>query len=54
MDVRAGDPVFSEERDELVAMLIDDVMGLVECQFWDDMKDSELEDWYTWSTMADS
>jgi hypothetical protein len=54
MDVRAGDPVFSEERDELVAMLIDDVMDLVECQFWDEMKDSELEDWYTWSTLADS
>ncbi len=54
MDVRAGDPVFSEERDELVAMLIDDVMDLVECQFWDEMKDSELEDWYTWSTLGDS
>ena len=54
MDVRAGDPVFSEERDELVVMLIDDVMDLVECQFWDEMKDSELEDWYTWSTLADS
>ncbi|MEJ2285346.1 MAG: hypothetical protein P8X85_17335 [Desulfobacterales bacterium] len=53
MDVRAGDPVFSEEKDELVAMLIDDVMDLVECQFWDEMKDSELEDWYTWSTLAD-
>jgi hypothetical protein len=54
MDVRAGDPVFSEEKDELVAMLIDDVMDLVECQFWDEMKDSELEDWYTWSTLAES
>jgi hypothetical protein len=54
MDVRAGDPVFSEERDELLAMLIDDIMDLVECQFWDEMKDSELEDWYTWSTLADS
>ena len=54
MDVRAGDPVFSEERDEMVAILIDDVMDLVECQFWDEMKDSELEDWYTWSTLADS
>ena len=54
MEVREGDPVFSEERDELVAMLIDDVMNLVECQFWDEMKDSELEDWHTWSTLADS
>jgi hypothetical protein len=54
MDVRAGDPVFSEERDDLVAMLIDDVMDLVECQLWDEMKDGELEDWYTWSTLADS
>lgn len=54
MDLRAEDPVFSEEKDELVAMLIEDVMDLAECQFWDEMKDSELEDWYTWSTLADS
>ena len=54
MDVREEGSVFSEEKDELVAMLIDDVMDLVECQFWDEMKDSELEDWYTWSTFADS
>ena len=53
MDVRAEGPVFSEEKDELVAMLIEDVMDLVDCQFWDDMKDAELEDWYTWSTYAD-
>ena len=53
MDLRAEDPVFSEEKDELVAMLIEDVMDLVECQYWDEMKDSELEDWYTWSTLAD-
>ena len=54
MDVREEGPVFSEEKDELLAMLIEDVMDLVECQFWDEMKDSELEDWYTWSTLADS
>jgi hypothetical protein len=54
MDLRAMDPVFSEQRDELVAMLIEDVMDLVDCQFWDEMNDSELEDWYTWSTLADS
>ena len=53
MDLRAEDPVFSEEKDELVVMLIEDVMDLVECQYWDEMKDSELEDWYTWSTLAD-
>ena len=53
MDLRAEDPVFSEEKDELVAMLIEDVMDLAECQFWDKMKYSELEDWYTWSTLAD-
>ncbi len=53
MDMRAEGPVFSEEKDELTAMLIEDVMDLVECQFWDEMKDSELEDWYTWSTLAD-
>lgn len=54
MDLRAKGPVFSEEKDELVAMLIEDVMDLVECQFWDEMKDSDLEDWYTWSTLTDS
>ena len=54
MDVRGENPVFSEERDELVAMLIEDVMDLVDCQFWDEMKDTELEDWYTWSTYADN
>jgi hypothetical protein len=54
MDVRADGPVFSEDRDELVEMLIEDVMDLVDCQLWDEMKDTELEDWYTWSTYADS
>ena len=54
MDVRAEGPVFSEDRDELVEMLIEDVMDLVDCQLWDEMKDAELEDWYTWSTYADS
>ena len=47
MDLRAEGPVFSEEKDELVAMLIEDVMDFAECQFWDEMQDSELEDWYT-------
>ncbi|MEE4606650.1 MAG: hypothetical protein V2J65_35585, partial [Desulfobacteraceae bacterium] len=50
MDVRAEGPIFSEDRDELVTMLIEDVMDLVDCQLWDEMKDTELEDWYTWST----
>jgi hypothetical protein len=54
MDVRAEGPVFDEDKDELTAMLIEDVMDLVDCQFWDEMKDSELEDWYTWSTYADN
>jgi hypothetical protein len=54
MDVRAEGPIFSEDRDELVTMLIEDVMDLVDCQLWDEMKDTELEDWYTWSTYADS
>ena len=44
---------FSEEKDELVAILIEDVMDFVDCQSWDEMKDTELEDWYTWSTYAD-
>jgi len=54
MDVRDGVPVFSEEKDELVAMLIEDVMDLVDLQDWDEMKDAELEEWYTWSTYADN
>jgi len=54
MDVREGVPVFSEEKDELVAMLIEDVMDLVDLQDWDEMKDVELEEWYTWSTYTDS
>jgi hypothetical protein len=54
MDVRGENPVFSEERDELVAMLIEDVMDFSDCQFWDEMENIELEDWYTWSTFSDS
>jgi hypothetical protein len=54
LDVRGENPVFSEERAELVAMLIEDVMDLVDCQLWYEMKDGELEDWYAWSTYADS
>ena len=54
MDVRGDAPVFSEEKDELVAMLIEDVMDLVDCQDWDQMKDAELEEWHTWSTYTDS
>ena len=54
MDVRAEGPVFDENRDELTAMLIEDVMDLVDCQLWNEMKDSELEDWDTWSTYADN
>jgi hypothetical protein len=47
MDLRSEGPVFSEEKDELVAMLIEGGMDFVKCQFWDKIKDSELEDWYT-------
>ena len=54
MDVRGEKPVFSEDRDELVAMLIEDVMDFSDCQFWDEMEYTELEDWYTWSTLTDS
>jgi hypothetical protein len=54
MDVRGENPVFSEDKDELLAILIEDVMDLVDCQLWDEMKDSDLEDWYTWSTYGDS
>ena len=53
MDVRGENPVFSEERDELVAMLIEDVMDFSDCQFWDEMEYTELEGWYTWRTFTD-
>jgi hypothetical protein len=53
MDVGEGVSVFSEEKNELVAMLIEDVMDLADCQVWDEMKDTELEEWYTWSTYTD-
>ena len=54
MDVREGVPVFNEDKDELVTMLIDDVMDLVDCQVWEEMNDTDLEEWYTWSTYTDS
>ena len=54
MDVRGENPVFSEDREELVVMLIEDVMDLLDCQYWDEMEDAELEDWHTWSTFVDS
>ena len=54
MDVRDEAPVFSEEKDELVAMLIEDVMDIMDCQFWDKMKDTELEEWYDWHNLADT
>lgn len=54
MDVREGVPVFNEEKDELVEMLIDDVMDLADCQVWEEMNDKELQEWYTWSTVTDS
>jgi hypothetical protein len=54
MDVRGENPVFSQEKDELVAMLIEDVMDFSDCQYWDEMEYTELEDWYAWSTFADS
>lgn len=53
MDVRRELSVFSEDRDELVGMLIEDVMNLVDCQLWEEMTDTELEEWYTWNTYAD-
>ena len=54
MDVRGENLVFSEERDERVAMVIEDVVDFSDCQFWDDMEHTELKDWYAWSTFTDS
>jgi hypothetical protein len=54
MDVGREEPVFSEEKNELVAMLIEDVMDLADCQLWDEMNDTELEEWYAWSSYTDS
>ena len=45
-------PIYNFEIPYNRAMI--DVMDFVDCQFWDEMKYTELEDWYTWSTYADS
>ena len=41
-------PTFSEDFDELEQLLIDDIIRDVECQLWEEMSDSELEEWYLW------
>jgi hypothetical protein len=53
MNVREEGPVFNEDRDELEAILVDDVMDIVECNTWEDMSDTELEEWYNWHLFAD-
>ena len=53
MDVQAEGPVFNEDRDELEAILIDDVIDIVECKTWEEMSDTELEEWYNWHLFAD-
>ena len=53
MNVREEGPVFNEDRDELEAILVDDVMDIVECNPWEDMSDTELEEWYNWHLFAD-
>lgn len=47
-EARKEGPVYSEDRDELESILIGDVMDMAECQSWDDMSKSELEEWYEW------
>jgi len=41
-------PTFSEDFDELEQLLIDDIIRDVDCEVWDEMSDSELEEWYSW------
>ena len=33
----------SEDKEELEAILVEDVMDIAVCQFWADMTDTELE-----------
>jgi hypothetical protein len=47
-EVRNEGPVYSEDRSELESILIGDVMDVVDCQTWEDMPTSELEEWYEW------
>ncbi len=37
---------------ELESILIGDVMDVAECQTWDDMNTSGLEEWYKWMEEA--
>jgi hypothetical protein len=41
-------PTFNEDIDELKQLLIDDIIRDVDCQVWEEMTDSELEEWYSW------
>jgi hypothetical protein len=54
MNVREEGPAFSEDKGELEAMLVDDVMDIADCQIWEEMSDAELEEWYNWHIFADS
>ncbi|MDJ0817953.1 MAG: hypothetical protein QNJ58_17205 [Desulfobacterales bacterium] len=51
-EIRKEGPVFSEDRNELESILIGDVMDVADCQTWDDMSTSELEEWYEWMEEA--
>jgi hypothetical protein len=47
-EFRKEGPVFSEDSNELEAILIGDVMDMADCQTWENMSNSELEEWYEW------
>ena len=51
-EIRKEGPVFSEDRNELESILIGDVMDVADCQTWEDMSTSELEEWYEWMEEA--
>ena len=48
MNVRSESPIYSENPDELKQMLIEDIMENIDCEPWDEMSESDLNEWYIW------
>jgi hypothetical protein len=53
MNVRSETPIYSESLDELEQMFIEDIMNNIDCQPWDNMSDSELNEWDIWYDQLD-
>jgi hypothetical protein len=48
LNERDEEPVFSEDREELEAKLIEDVMALGEFIAWEEVNEADLQEWYLW------